>query len=82
MEFLMTKMIFAVALLAFGASTALAPRVFAQSTPEQERACKSDATRHCRKVMKDGDDAILQCLKKAREKLSSRCRKVLEDSGN
>ena len=82
MEFLMTKMIFAVALLAVGASTALAPTAFAQGTPEQERACKSDATRHCRKVMKDGDDAILQCLKGAREKLSSRCRKVLEDSGN
>ncbi|MBN8957866.1 MAG: hypothetical protein J0H17_15040 [Rhizobiales bacterium] len=78
----MTKMIFAVVLLALGASTALAPTASAQSTPEQERACKSDATRHCRKVMKDGDDAILQCLKSVREKLSNQCRKVLEDSGN
>lgn len=73
----MTKMIFAAVLLALGTST-----VLAQSTPEQERACKSDATRHCRKVMKDGDDAILQCLKAVREKLSSQCRKVLETSGN
>ncbi|MGD9845689.1 MAG: hypothetical protein AB7O60_16765 [Variibacter sp.] len=78
----MTKMLFAAALLALGASAAWAPAAFAQGTPEQERACKSDATRHCRKVMKDGDDAILQCLKSVREKLSSRCRKVLEDSGN
>lgn len=73
----MTKTIFAVVLLAFGMSAALA-----ETTPEQERACKGDATRHCRKVMKDGDDAILQCLKDVRDKLSKRCREVLESSGN
>ncbi len=73
----MTRMVLAAALLFAGVSAAAA-----QTTPEQERACKGDATRFCRKVMKDGDEAVLQCLKSVRDKLSERCRTVLEESGN
>jgi hypothetical protein len=75
---LMTRMLLAAALLLSGLSAAAAQ----QATPEQERACKSDATRFCRKVMKDGDQAVLRCLKNVRDKLSERCRAVLEETGN
>lgn len=74
----MPKAFLIAALLISGSSVAFA----AKPTPEQEKACKSDATRHCRKEMKIGDDAVLQCLKDAREKISAGCRKVLEESGN
>ena len=44
----------------------------------QEKACSRDVSRHCRKLMNDGDFAIQQCLLQNREKLSPACRKVVE----
>ncbi len=44
----------------------------------QEKACSRDVSRHCRKVMNDGDFAIQQCLLQNREKLSPTCRKMVE----
>jgi hypothetical protein len=44
----------------------------------QERACSRDVSRHCRKVMNDGDLAVQQCLMQNREKLSPPCRKMVE----
>jgi len=44
-------------------------------------ACARDVTRHCRKVMNDGDQAILACLKENRSRISKGCDKVLIDHG-
>jgi len=45
----------------------------------QQQACSRDVSRHCRKVMNDGDMAIYQCLQQNRDTLSSACRKVIEN---
>jgi hypothetical protein len=64
---------------------ALLPSVsFAQTDAErqrQDRACRSDVTKHCRKVVDQGDMVIGQCLVQNEKKLSRGCKKLLEDSG-
>ena len=52
----------------------------AQQQPGQD-ACARDVSRHCRKVMNDGDQAVLACLKQNRSKISKGCDKVLTDHG-
>ena len=52
----------------------------AQQQPGQD-ACARDVSRHCRKVMNDGDQAVLACLKENRSKISKGCEKVLTDHG-
>jgi hypothetical protein len=47
----------------------------------QDKACRSDVTKHCRKVLDQGDMAIGQCLTANEKKLSRACRKMLEDNG-
>ena len=44
----------------------------------QERACSHDVSRHCRKVMGEGDMAVHQCLLQNHDKLSPSCRKLVE----
>jgi hypothetical protein len=44
-------------------------------------ACARDVTRHCRKVMNDGDSAVLACLKEHRSRISKGCDKVLTEHG-
>ena len=61
--------------MAFWASAAAA-----QQQPGQD-ACARDVSRHCRKVMNDGDQAVLACLKENRSKISKGCDKVLTDHG-
>jgi hypothetical protein len=57
---------------------------FAQGMSERERgdkACRGDVGRLCRKVMDQGEGAVLNCLQNNEKKLSRGCRKVLEDNG-
>ena len=57
---------------------------FAQGMSERERgdrACRGDVSRLCRKVMDQGEGAVLNCLQENEKKLSRGCRKVLEDNG-
>lgn len=56
---------------------------FAQAGDRQagDRACRSDATRLCRKVLEMGDGAVLQCLVSNAGRLSRGCRKILQDNG-
>jgi hypothetical protein len=57
---------------------------FAQGMSERERgdrACRGDVSRLCRKVMDQGEGAVLGCLQNNEKKLSRACRKVLEDNG-
>ncbi|MGO4711975.1 hypothetical protein [Bradyrhizobium sp. 2TAF24] len=44
----------------------------------QERACSHDVSRHCRKVMSDGDMAVHQCLLQNHDKLSPSCRRLVD----
>lgn len=70
----MTRFLFIVSMVlcASGAS--------AQQQPGHD-ACARDVTRFCRSVMKNGDQAVLACLREHRARLSKACDKVLTDHG-
>jgi hypothetical protein len=50
-------------------------------TPDEEKACKGDAHRHCRAVLDQGDMAVLACLQRQHDKLSHACKAVLRKHG-
>jgi hypothetical protein len=51
-------------------------------TPEEQAACRPDVRRFCSKIkQEEGSDAFLQCLQAHRDKLSQKCRAVLESHG-
>jgi hypothetical protein len=50
-------------------------------TDQEEKACSRDVQRICRKLMDQGDFAVLACLKENRPKLSTACRDVLVSHG-
>jgi hypothetical protein len=53
-----------------------------QGTPEEQAACRPDVRKYCFRVHEsDGSQAYLQCLQQNREKLTQRCRAVLESHG-
>jgi hypothetical protein len=52
-----------------------------RGTSREQDACKPDVIRHCRRVMNEGDFAILGCLQQNRSRISRACRKVLHDNG-
>ena len=56
---------------------------WAQSgTPEEQSACRPDVRRYCAKLPVDaGAGAFLQCLQEHRDKLTAKCRGVLESHG-
>ncbi len=60
-----------------------ASNAFAQSgTPEEQTACRPDVRHFCYRVNANaGSNAYLQCLEEHRDKLSVRCRAVLESHG-
>ena len=50
-------------------------------TPEQRAACGTDVGRFCKSVKpEDGSLGYLTCLTENKEKISDRCRKVLESN--
>jgi uncharacterized membrane protein len=53
----------------------------AQDRAKDESACGRDAARVCKKVINDGDMAILGCLKENRARLRPACVKHLQDHG-
>src|SRR5215831_1525380 len=56
---------------------------FAQShmgTPQEQAACKRDASRFCRQQLND-DSAVQQCLQQNRARLSKACQKVFASHG-
>lgn len=54
----------------------------AQDVREQgNKACRGDVQRHCKRVVDQGDMAILSCLQSNRSKLSSTCTKFLQGVG-
>ena len=53
----------------------------AASAQQGRDACARDVSRHCRKVMNDGDSAVLACLQQNRSRISKACEKVLTETG-
>ena len=58
-----------------------ASEAFAQDRAQSESACGRDASRVCKKVINDGDMAILGCLKENRARLRPACLKHLQEHG-
>ena len=52
-----------------------------QGTADEQKACQSDARRHCRAVLEQGDMAVLTCLQQHRNKLTRGCKEVLTRHG-
>jgi hypothetical protein len=74
----MHKFFLALILLSIPVSTG----ALAHSGSDQdEKACAPDAHRFCRKLLDQGDFAMLACLKENRPKLSVACRNVLVSHG-
>jgi Cysteine rich repeat len=46
-----------------------------------ERACANDASRLCRKVIEQGDMAVLACLQENARRLGGTCRRFLQEQG-
>jgi hypothetical protein len=76
----MSKLIVALALLLVSISTDSVAQQRSGTKQEQE-ACARDVSRHCRKLMDQGDFVILACLKENRPKLSTACNQVLLNHG-
>ena len=51
------------------------------ATKSEEDACERDVMRLCRKLVNQGDLAILGCLKERRARIGRACDKVLKDHG-
>lgn len=49
-------------------------------TPQEQAACRRDATRFCRKEL-GNDMAVQQCLQEHRAKLTRSCQKVFASHG-
>jgi hypothetical protein len=62
------------------AQSMMSPQPPDMGTTEQRAACGSDVGRFCKSVKpEDGSLGYLTCLTENKEKISERCRKVLED---
>lgn len=68
--------------LASVSTSALAQQGAGRSgTPDEQKACSKDVSRHCRSVMDQGDFVILACLQQNRAKISKACDGVLRNHG-
>ena len=65
-----------VSMAVFAASAAMA-----QERQQGESACGRDSSRLCKKVINDGDFAVLGCLKENRARLRPVCVKFLQEHG-
>ena len=63
--------------------SAISSSSFAQGhmgTPQEQQACRRDASRFCRQQLAD-DFAVQQCLQQNRARLSKACQKVFASHG-
>jgi hypothetical protein len=51
---------------------------FAQGTPQQRAACRPDVTKFCKGKGED-PGVLLSCLEDNKDKISEKCRKVIEE---
>jgi hypothetical protein len=68
-------------MLIVSAAVLVAGAALAQDRAKSESACGRDASRVCKKVINDGDAAILGCLKENRARLRPACLKHLQEHG-
>ncbi len=54
------------------------PSAFAQGTPQQRAACRPDVVKFC-KGKGDDPGVLLSCLEENKDKISDKCRKVIEE---
>ena len=52
---------------------------FAQGTPQQRAACRPDVTKFCKGKGED-PGVLLSCLEENKDKISEKCRKVIEQN--
>ncbi len=60
----------------------MAPSAFAQAFAQWPKQCRADLGRICRAAASEDDRAILTCLQDNEQKLSQRCRKLLQSYGH
>ena len=77
----MTKFLCCIALLLIASIASIASSASAQTTRREHDACSRDVVRLCRRVMNNGDQMVLTCLKQHRRRLSRGCNKVLIQHG-
>jgi hypothetical protein len=63
-------------------TVAMAPSAFAQAFAQWPKQCRADLGRMCRGVASEDDRAILTCLQDNQNKLSQRCRKLMQSYGH
>jgi hypothetical protein len=63
-------------------TVATASSAFAQAFAQWPKQCRADLGRMCRSVASEEDRTILTCLQDNEQKLSQRCRKVLQSYGH
>ena len=51
---------------------------FAQGTPQQRAACRPDVVKFCKGKGED-PGVLLNCLEENKDKISDKCRKVIEE---
>jgi hypothetical protein len=56
------------------------PNPLLQGTPQEQAACRPDATRFCRDAIPD-NFRVLACLQAHRDRINRACRAVLEAHG-
>ena len=75
----MKKSALILSLVLLGAVSSVA---VAAGSEAEKKACHGDVRKFCSDVREgSGDNAFLQCLQAHREKLSSKCKGVLESNG-
>ena len=70
-------MLLRLSVIAVLAASSLAP-AFAQGTPQQRAACRPDVTKFC-KGKGDDPGVLLSCLEDNKDKISEKCRKVIDE---
>jgi len=70
-------MLLRLSLIAVVATAPLAS-AFAQGTPQQRAACRADVVKFC-KGKGDDPGVLLSCLEDNKDKISEKCRKVIEE---
>ncbi len=63
-------------------TVATAPSASAQAFKQWPKQCRTDLGRMCRAVASEDDRAILSCLQDNQNKLSQRCRKLMQSYGH
>lgn len=78
----MSKYVLAIALALASATVASAqPQMPNRGSQSDQERCQKDAVKFCRKVLDQGDFAVLACLQQNRQKISQTCRSLLEENG-